>query len=554
MAVINDALSTKRTWAREPFSSLQVDDRSPTITHSATVAVVEDPLPDDSLRRLSTIQSNSELEKESEMSHETTSTYPSPVKLRYSKTMFRLDGIPGVKPEHHYSQGSTFSAALSRRSSTASVKAFFAPIAFDLRIARPNGQVRGQVESGLHDVFSESCLAVRAQAQMRGEELFQVVRVLGPARGRQQATVPRSSSGISLASAMGFSAAKRKYDNVLVSRRKSSVDLDMQAPPVPALPGYATTSTLADTTGPAPSESGGLSFRSKTLAARRQKRLPSSIAPAISTAIAQMNAEQQERPPAGPLVQSPDPLTLDSPPGVSRCSSVSSVLPSPVDTSPLPIPTPGVSPSGTEPSIQRGRDAVPKRSRSVVDNVRSLFHSPRSRSPSSSSGRASPSPALTVDTPSSSDSSNSIVQWLRRASLRRTRTSASSSSAHSIVDGHFGHGHGESHRRMTSRMSTDSVAMPNQYLDVPSPRSRGTRDHCNRSPKRHRSLFVSSTSHSRANEVAFRDDTMREKGALASSSTTSSSSLAARRSLKNLLLFQRANAMTPVDVGPSHSR
>ncbi|KAI1796073.1 hypothetical protein LXA43DRAFT_1071516 [Ganoderma leucocontextum] len=543
MAVINDALSTKRTWAREPLSSLQADDRSPTIAPSATV--VEDPLPEDSLRRLSTIQSNSELEKESEMSHETTSTYPSPVKLRYSKTMFRLDGIPGTKLEHHYSQVNTFSAALSRRSSTVSVKAFFAPIAFDLRIARPNGQVRSQVESGLHDVFSESCLAVRAQAQMRGEELFQV-RFPGPGRSRQQATVPRSSSGISLASAMGFSAAKRKYDNVIVSRRKSSIDLDMHAPPVPALPGYAT-NTVADTGGPAASESGGMSFRTKTLAARRQKRPPSSIAPAISTAIAQMNSEQQDHP-AGPLVQSPDPLTLDSPLGASRCSSVSSVLPSPVDTSPLPIPTPGMSPSGT-PSIRRGREAMPKRSRSVVDNVRSLFHSPRSRSASSSSGRASPSPVLTVDTPSSSDSSNSVMQWLRRASLRRGRTSASSSSANSIMDGHLGHG--ESCRRMPSRTSTDSVAMRNQYLDVPRPR--GNRDYYNYSPKRHRSLFVSSTSsRSRAAGATFRDDTMREKGAMASSNTNSNSSISARKSLKNLLLFQRATAMTP--VGPSHSR
>ncbi|PIL37440.1 hypothetical protein GSI_01134 [Ganoderma sinense ZZ0214-1] len=552
MAVINDALSTKRAWAREPLSSLQADDRSPTIASSVTV--VEDSHPDESLRRLATIQSNSELEKESEMSHETTSTYPSPMKLRYSKTMFRLDGIPGAKAEHHYYvQGSTLSAALSRRSSTASVKAFFAPIAFDLRIARPSGQVRGQVESGLHDVFSESCLAVRAQAQMRGEELFSV-RFPGPSRSRQQSTVPRSSSGISLASAMGFSAAKRKYDNVLVSRRKSSVDLDMNAPPVPALPSYATTAnSVAELGGPAPSESGGLSFRSKTLAARRQKRPPGSIAPAISTAIAQMSAERQDRP-AGPLVQSPDPLTLDSPPGVSRCSSVSSALPSPMDTSPLPIPTPGMSPNGTvrlpdEPSIQRGRGAVPKRSRSLVNNVRSLFHSPRSRSASSSSGRASPSPVLTVDTPSSSDSSNSLMQWLRRASLRRGRTSASSSSANSIVDGHLGHG--ESRRRMASRTSTDSVALRNQYLDVPRPR--GTRDHYNCSPKRHRSLFISSTSsRSRANGVTFRDDTMREKGALASASTNSNGSLTARRSLKNLLLFQRATAMTP--VGPSHSR
>ena len=130
MAAINDALATKRTWAREPLSSLQADEKTP------SVIFVEDPPPEltiESMRRLSTIQSNSELEKESEMSLENVASLPSPAKLRYSKTMFRLDGI-STKPEH-YSQASTFSAALSRRSSTASVKAFFAPIAFDSRIS-----------------------------------------------------------------------------------------------------------------------------------------------------------------------------------------------------------------------------------------------------------------------------------------------------------------------------------------------------------------------------------------------------------------------------------
>ncbi|EJF62299.1 hypothetical protein DICSQDRAFT_180170 [Dichomitus squalens LYAD-421 SS1] len=541
MAAINDALATKRTWAREPFSSLQTDEKVP------SVVLVDDAPPElnpESARRLSTIQSNSELEKEGEVEHENASSLPSPAKLRCSKTMFRLDGIP-TKPEHH-SQVATFSAALSRRSSTASVKAFFAPIAFDSRISRPTGQIRSQVEGGLHDVFSESCLAARAQAQMRGEDLFQV-RVPGSGKNRQPAGVTRSSSGISIAS-LSFSAARRKYDNVVVHRRKGLIDLDLPAPPVAPLPtGYAT-STVADAGAPAAKQdSGGLSLRAKSLAARRHKKPPSSIAPAIYTAIAQMNAEQQGQP-AGPYIQSPEPLSLDSPPDASRCSSASSALPSPVETSPLPIPTPGISPNGTvrDTDPSRGREGVPKRSRFVVYNVRTFFQTPRSlsRSASSSSGRTSPNPPVIADSPSSpAHTSSGLMQWIRRASLRgRASASSSSSSANSMIDVHMGHE--ELRRPMRSRTSMDSVAMRSQYLDVPQPHGARVYDYSS-SPKRHKSLFVSS-SRAKENGVGFRDDTLSRKDPQ-DPTTGSTGGLSARKSLRNILLFQRRTAMTPVN-------
>ena len=92
---------------------------------------------------------------------------------------------------------------------------------------------------------------------------------------------------------------------------------------------------------------------------------------------------------------------------------------------------------------------------------------------------------------------------------------------------------------MPTRTSTDSVAVRSQYLDVPRPHS--ARDYNYSSPKRHKSLFVSS-SRSRANNVHFRDDTLSRKD-----TSSSTGGLSARKSLRNILLFQRQTAMTPVD-------
>ncbi|KAI0774588.1 hypothetical protein C8Q74DRAFT_1199734 [Fomes fomentarius] len=545
MAAINDSLLVKPSWKNEPVSSFQADDKTPA---SAPPLVDE---PQEIANGLPTILSHSELEKQNDASECSVNT-PAASKLKYSKTLSRLDGL-ALKHDQH-SQSSTFSAALSRRSSTASVKAFFSPMSFDsTRIQRLSMQSRAPIDHGLHDVFSESCLAARAQAQMRGEDLFQM-RAPGSAGGRRQGSgMSRSNSGLSIASAMGFTAAKRKYD--MVSRRNRSVDLDIVSmPPLPPLPvavdGASPTTAPESQSTTAPGPSGpALTVRAKSLAVRRHKKQPASIAPAISTAIAQMNAEQAGQ----TIVRSPEALSLDSPPDASRCSSVSSILPSPMDNSPLPIPVPGMSPSGTvrQSDVSPGRgglDGQPKRARSMVENVRSFFQPPRSESPtptassSSDAGRASPTAPCTSEG-QTSEFASGIVQWLRRTSLRTKSAgpSLSPSSASASTDEHA-----ESKRLLPTRNSTDGVALRSpEFLDPlppPTPRQPGNNI---ASPKRHRSLFVPA---SRSRDLGLH----RQREELSAPPITPTRSLSAKKSLKNVLLFQRSNAMTPIST-PSAS-
>ncbi|TFK90851.1 Dbl homology domain-containing protein [Polyporus arcularius HHB13444] len=537
---IHDALSVTASWRNEPLSSLQSDDKTPSPS-SANVAEELQEYPNG----LPTIQSLSELEKQVEPIGD--GSNGAPAKLKYSKTLSRLDGI-ALKNDPH-SQPNTFSAALSRRSSTASVKAFFSPMSIDpARIQRVSMQSRAPIDQGLHDVFSESCLAARAQAQMRGEELFQA-RPPGSAMGRRQGSgMSRSNSGLSIASAMGLTAARRKYD--MVSRRNRSVDLDTSAPPIPPLPLAADKAAPAEETSTAANPGSMLTMRGKPLAARRHKKQPASIAPAISTAIAQMNAER-DRQTSGPQVRSPDALSLDSPPEASHCSSVSSILPSPVDDSPLPIPVPGLSPNGTlrpsDVTSLRRNGAPPKRARSMVDNVRYFFQAPRSESPSPSSSsepdRASPTPPLGAgaDGPTP-DYSSGIVQWLRRTSLRRRTSASLPSSSNASIDEQSS----ERRRPFPTRNSTDGVAVrPPDFLDV-SPSSTTRRAGLNpASPKRHRSLFVPS-SRSRTRTTFDLRDVHEVPQEEMPPSLTSSRSLMARKSLRNMLLFQRSNALTPL--------
>ncbi|KAI0677227.1 hypothetical protein C8Q78DRAFT_1088207 [Trametes maxima] len=535
LSAINDALRAKPSWVGEPLSSFQADDKSP------LSAVDDTPL--DSPSGLPTIQSITELEKHGAGASPTAdasmaATTPSGGKgqLKYSRTLSKLDSI-ALKQEQH----STFSAALSRRSSTASVKAFFSPISFDSsRVTRPSAQVRAQVEHGLHDIFSETCQAARSQAQIRGEELFQVrpPQGAGTMGKRQGSGIPRSNSGISIANAMGFTAARRRYDN----RRKASMEgvPDLPAPGENAPPGAELGTGPGVATGP------GLSGRAKTLAVRRQKKQPASIAPAITTAIAQLSvdAETQKR---GSFVRSPEALSLDSPPAVSsHCSSVSShpgsVLPSPTEASPLPIPVPGLSPNGTlrqSDILQvRPEHAKPKRARSMVSNVRNFFNQPRSDSLSVSTsfdpGRTSPAPPVLSESPSAEYPSG-IVQWLRRTSIRRRESSSSGS--RSTTDGHQ-----ESSRRpLPTRNSTDGVSGRSTRASAFAQISQSPKRvaFTESAPKRRRSLFVPS-SRSRDRALAPRDDAPGEDP------TSPPTALPSRRSIKSFLLFQRSNSHSPM--------
>ena len=186
MATIQDALSAPPPeWAGEPVANIPADDRPP-------LSAAEEVPADWAAPPLPTIQSMSELE--------TTTTTPDPSVLapplpsparRLPRTISRVDGV-ALRQEHSQL------AAAHRRSSTASVKAFFAPLTFEARVARPSAQIRQQVDQGLQDVVSETFRTVRAQAQMRDGELFQV-RVVGPGRKTGSgAGMARSNSGLSI--------------------------------------------------------------------------------------------------------------------------------------------------------------------------------------------------------------------------------------------------------------------------------------------------------------------------------------------------------------------
>lgn len=556
LSAIADSLKTKPSWVREPLSTFQADQKTP------LSATVDDPL-QDSPSGLPAIQSLSDLEKQSGGSPSTPDSAPSTPagrgQLKYSRTLSRLDSA-ALRQDSH--PPVTISAALSRRSSTASVKAFFTP--FDsTRPTRPSSQVRAQVEQGLHDIFSESCLAARSQTQMRGEDLFSVRVPQGSGSGmgkRQGSGIPRSNSGISIANAMGLTAAKRRYDNVLVSRRKASVE---GIPDVP-VPGESANMGTEMNAG----AGAGAAGRAKSLAVRRHKKQPASIAPAITTAIAQLSADAASGR-RGSLVQSPEALSLDSPPAASHCSSSASsshpgsLLPSPTEAATLPIPVPGLSPNGTlrqSDILQvRAEDAKPKRSRSMVSHVRNIFHQRRSdTSPSPSPSPSRPEyahassefapqlPPLSLESPTSeyppSEYPTGIVQWLRRTSLRRL--DSSSSGSHSSEDRQ----HSGKRPLPLSRSSTDGVSGrgASHLQDQPSllisqsPRRMGF----DAPPKRRRSLFVPSARSRDRAPAAPRDDAPRSDvpSPVPSASTGSSS----RKSIKNIFLFQRSNSLTPL--------
>ncbi|KAI0776133.1 hypothetical protein BD413DRAFT_602617 [Trametes elegans] len=569
LGAINDALAAKHTWVNEPLSSFQADVKSPQ-------SALDDAPLQDSPTGLPTIQSLSELEKQADTANPQNAqnspttdgtagappSAPAKGQLKYSRTLSRLDSI-ALRQEQH----TAISAALSRRSSTASVKAFFSPISFDpSRIARPSAQVRAQVEHGLHDLFSEQCVAARSHAQLRGEELFQVRATAGAgglAGKRQASGLPRSNSGLSIANAMGLTAAKRRYDSVLVSRRKASMEgvPDLSAMSSEGVPSPLEASVSASSSTGVPSASSTLAGRAKSLAVRRHKKQPASIAPAITSAIAQLNAEAESQRREA-LVRRPEGLSLDSPPAASQCSSASShpgsMLPSPADAAPLPIPVPGLSPNGTlrQSDILQvlAGDAKPKRSRSMVNNVRGFFQQRRmdalSTAPSSYPEHGLPSPPLLAESPSAEYPSG-IVQWLRRTSIRRRESSSSRSTAEE-------HCQYEGRRRpLPTRNSTDGVSrrgtspaarahghptLPHRQISQ-SQCPRGALDES--APKRRRSLFVPS-SHPRDRAPAPRDEATHGADHHAQEGPSASTSLSSRKSIKSFFFFQRSNSLTPL--------
>ncbi|OCH94308.1 hypothetical protein OBBRIDRAFT_831947 [Obba rivulosa] len=506
LGAMQDSLALQPGWANEPMSSLQAYDRG-----VAQPAPVVDDGKGDWISPLPTIQSLSDLEKGDE--HLGPESLLQPNRrgdLRPSRTTSRLDSLTSRPEQPQFASLS----ALNRRSSTASVKAFFSPMSFDpSRIVRPSAQVRQQVDQGLHDVFSDSCITARMQAQMRDEELFQV-------RRKTISGVPRSNSALSITGAMSL-AARRRYDGVMMTRRKSSVDVNpeqLTAEPLEMNGKCGTT----------------LSGRAKSLAPRKRKKQQPSLVPPGASNLSKVESEVEAD---NFAAQSPG-ITLDSPLPASRCSSTSSSdSPSPIG-GPIPLPLPALESDATlrqsDVLMMRGDEWRPKRTRSMVDNVRYFFHS-RPDSPSSSSGRASPLPASMQD--AGAEPPNSLTQWWRRGSLRRRVQSSPevpgeeepptvTGGPHS-EDGHILHPVSTILELSKSRPSGSAGAPPGPEARPPAESRRPAL-----LPSRRRSLFISST---------------RLRESTPSPTPSDQSGSTHRRTFKSMF-FQRANSLTPVDL------
>ena len=474
MAAIEDALSIlPPDWENEPIPNIPADERPPMSATEEIASEWSTPLP--------TIQSMSELETAPDPNAPTALPLPSPKKM--PKTISKVDGI-ALRQEYQL-------AALNRRTSTSSVKAFFAPLSFESKITRPSSQIRQQVDTGLNDVFSDTFLTVRAQAQMRDEELFQL--------RRKQGNVSRSNSGLSISGA--FTSRRRHDTGVLPSRRKNSVDgiLEVISDPEVNQKSAATVT---------------VSKRSKSAIAKRRGKLALSVIPSQA---AYFDGDQ-------PAVQSPE-GSLDTPSPLTQCSSTSSsnvgsALPSPMDgSSPLPLPVPGT----VRRSDSRRSDYGPKRARSMVDNVRHFFQ-PRSTSPSPSIEGSPKTPPASLDpepdTPGGTP--GGLVTWWRRGSLRRRVQSSpevpaddsAPSTPPASEDSHVSSKSGE------IESTAESSEPPSKHPPRATPRRVAFSD---ATPVRRRSLFSSSS----------RSDF--------GSNSTTEPAFPRSKTLKNIFNFQRPN-------------
>jgi hypothetical protein len=256
-------------------------------------------------------------------------------------------------------------------------------------IRRASPPARQQVERGLRDVFSDLCTSARLHANTHEEELFQAPKVTGSG-------FSRSSSGLGMAG-MGVAAKNRltKRESVLVQRRTSVID------------GY----------GPPPEDEmqAGVLKRTSTAKSLVNRRHAKKIK------IVSMPLAYTSECGLGETLP-------DTPPALSQCSSITASNPGSAASSPVNemaalrafpirantnIPRPDLLVVGEV-------DYRPKRSRSMVDNVKGIF---QSRPPSS---------ALSVlDGPHSTDDlrpqwnaslNSGLLKWWSGTIRRRSRS------------------------------------------------------------------------------------------------------------------------------------
>ena len=355
---IRRAITEEVPWGDEPPSSLQTDFSAPLLEDVQFEAI--SPLP--------TIQSIPELNDVESMVPDSGETAPPPPVAQRASQI------------HIHAEKSDIVVPPTRRSLVA---AHLAPMpeSNTFHLVRSTASAREQVDRGLLDVFSEKCLTARFHAHTHEEDLFEAQRV--------SRSFSRSTSALTMASAMSVAAKNRltKRESVLVPRKKSFVEGNGM---LGEMENY-TTSTLTVVPNPV-----------------KKRQHPSKLKIVAMTKATSQQADEDGN---EPLLESPSPM--------SHCSSVSFGTP----VTPLTVPAPLSMPSGKADSFQSHsgslnvcqKDCVPKRSKSMIENVCGLF-TPRS---------ASPTTALTREPSTRSSVSNSsLLRWWSRESLRRRVRSA----------------------------------------------------------------------------------------------------------------------------------
>ncbi|EGO27863.1 hypothetical protein SERLADRAFT_435630 [Serpula lacrymans var. lacrymans S7.9] len=374
MAAIHHALSMPRSWTDEPVSSLQADGKCDFVA-----SMLEDA-PFEIINALPTIQSIPELDIDIDSLILDDKAPPPAV---------RADNNQPKRPE---SLPPPTTVMPSRRSSTASVKGYFSPLSESdvVHLVRSTAPAREQVDRGLLDVFSQNCLSARFYAHSHEEELFQAQKI--------SRSFSRSNSGLGMAGAMSVAAKNRltKRESVLVPRRKSFVD------------GYGVLTDSEPHVGVQNSSS------SKSLSKRRQPKKLKIVAVSRN-----LSSEGEE---IGDILS-------ESPTPISQCSSLSgsalgpNVESPPIVSAPLSAPPTVLNDASIKPDflVVREDEFIPKRSRSMVENVRGLFQS-RSSSPALSLSR--PSSEADYERRGSGSLTPILLKWWSKGSLRRRVRSA----------------------------------------------------------------------------------------------------------------------------------
>ena len=249
----------------------------------------------------------------------------------------------------------THSHPISRRGSSNSVRAIFSPFLFDygVRLVRSTAVQRHHTDQGLSDVFSDSCRDARNLAELQNQELFQLPR-----------SVVRSRSG------MTVSGLRGRRDSRMFNRRSYGGP--------PAAPS---------------SSSANLTPTSTEKRVRQMKERPSSV-----MVLTQSWFGEDSTPHSTSSLQAPGLTVLGpeedqirtAPPDVTAtsCSSgvtstAGSTLSTPAGSGPSPLGSPFIHvdrmtiSSESIPGVDK--DYRPKRSKSMVDNVKSFFTGPSKR-------------------------------------------------------------------------------------------------------------------------------------------------------------------------------